>query len=54
MTVAKKILLIDDDDLREALADQLMMMEEFHVYEAEDGHRDRAHAYRLAGSLRGP
>ena len=28
MTVAKKILLIDDDaDLREALADQLMMME---------------------------
>jgi len=40
MTVAKKILLIDDDeDLREALADQLMMMEEFDVYEAEDGHR---------------
>jgi len=40
MTMAKKILLIDDDDdLREALADQLMMMEEFDVYEAEDGHR---------------
>jgi DNA-binding response OmpR family regulator len=40
MAVAKKILLIDDDsDLREALADQLMMMEEFDVYEAEDGHR---------------
>ncbi len=40
MTVAKKILLIDDDvDLREALSDQLMMMEEFDVYEAEDGHR---------------
>ena len=39
MTMAKKILLIDDDeDLREALADQLMMMEEFDVYEAEDGH----------------
>jgi DNA-binding response OmpR family regulator len=40
MTVAKKVLLIDDDaDLREALADQLMMMEEFDVYEAEDGNR---------------
>ena len=40
MTVAKKVLLIDDDaDLREALADQLMMMEEFDVYEAEDGTR---------------
>jgi len=39
MTVAKKILLVDDDaDLREALADQLMMMDEFDVYEAEDGH----------------
>jgi len=47
MTVAKKILLVDDDaDLREALADQLMMMDEFDVYEAEDGHRgaERARA----------
>ncbi|HSF95355.1 MAG TPA: response regulator transcription factor [Thermohalobaculum sp.] len=45
MSVAKKILLVDDDaDLREALADQLMMMDEFDVYEADDGHRgiDRA------------
>ena len=40
MAVARKILLVDDDpDLRDALADQLMMMEEFDVYEAEDGHR---------------
>jgi len=40
MSVSKKILLVDDDaDLREALADQLMMMDEFDVYEAEDGHR---------------
>ena len=40
MSVAKKILLVDDDaDLREALADQLMMMDEFDVYEADDGHR---------------
>jgi DNA-binding response OmpR family regulator len=40
MAVAKKILLVDDDaDLREALADQLMMMEEFDVYEADTGHR---------------
>jgi len=38
MAVAKKILLIDDDaDLREALAEQLMMMEEFDVFEAETG-----------------
>ena len=38
MTVARKILLVDDDaDLREALADQLMMIDEFDVYEAEDG-----------------
>jgi len=40
MSVAKKILLVDDDaDLREALADQLMMMDEFDVYEADDGAR---------------
>ncbi len=38
MAVARKILLVDDDaDLREALADQLMMIDEFDVYEAEDG-----------------
>jgi len=38
MTVAKKILLVDDDDdLREALADQLMLTEEFDVFEAETG-----------------
>lgn len=45
MAVARKILLVDDDaDLREALADQLMMIDEFDVYEAEDGHQaiDRA------------
>jgi len=34
----KKILLVDDDaDLREALAEQLMLVEEFDVFEAEDG-----------------
>jgi DNA-binding response OmpR family regulator len=47
MTLAKKILLVDDDsDLREALADQLMMMDEFDVFEAEDGHNgvERARA----------
>jgi len=39
MAVANKILLVDDDaDLREALAEQLMMMEEFDVFEAETGH----------------
>jgi len=38
MSAAKKILLVDDDqDLREALAEQLMLMEEFDVFEAEDG-----------------
>jgi len=38
MAVAKKILLVDDDaDLREALADQLMMTEDFDVFEAETG-----------------
>ncbi len=40
MAAARKILLVDDDaDLREALAEQLMMMEDFDVYEAEDGHQ---------------
>lgn len=38
MSVAKKILLVDDDnDLREALAEQLMMIEDFDVFEAENG-----------------
>src|SRR6056297_3373354 len=38
MAVAKKILLVDDDaDLREALAEQLMMTEDFDVFEAETG-----------------
>ncbi len=38
MAVAKKILLVDDDlDLREALAEQLMMIEDFDVFEAETG-----------------
>lgn len=38
MAVVKKILLVDDDpDLREALADQLVMTEEFDVFEAGDG-----------------
>ncbi len=36
----KKILMVDDDeDLREALADQLVLTEEFDVFEAEDGAR---------------
>lgn len=38
MTALKKILLIDDDeDLREALADQLVITEEFDVFEADSG-----------------
>ncbi len=38
MTALKKILLVDDDaDLREALADQLILTEEFDVFEAESG-----------------
>ncbi|GMG80888.1 response regulator transcription factor [Paralimibaculum aggregatum] len=38
MPVTRKILLVDDDaDLREALAEQLMLMEEFDVFEAETG-----------------
>ena len=38
MSVAKRILLVDDDgDLREALAEQLMMIEDFDVFEAETG-----------------
>lgn len=38
MSVAKKILLVDDDnDLREALAEQLVMIDDFDVYESETG-----------------
>ena len=38
MAAVKKILLVDDDpDLREALADQLVLTEEFDVFEAGDG-----------------
>lgn len=38
MSIVKKILLVDDDpDLREALADQLVLTEEFDVFEASDG-----------------
>ncbi len=38
MANIKKILMVDDEqDLREALADQLVLTEEFDVFEAEDG-----------------
>ena len=38
MSTLKKILMVDDDaDLREALADQLVMTEEFDVFEAGSG-----------------
>ena len=38
MSQLKKILLVDDDeDLREALSEQLIMTEEFDVFEAENG-----------------
>ena len=38
MAAVKKILMVDDDpDLREALADQLVQTEEFDVFEAGDG-----------------
>ena len=38
MSNLKKILMVDDDDdLREALADQLVLTEEFDVFEAADG-----------------
>jgi DNA-binding response OmpR family regulator len=38
MSNIKKILMVDDDaDLREALADQLVLTEDFDVFEAEDG-----------------
>jgi len=39
MSNLKKILLVDDDDdLREALSEQLVMTEDFDVFEAADGH----------------
>jgi DNA-binding response OmpR family regulator len=38
MSTVKKILMVDDDpDLREALADQLVLTEEFDVFEAANG-----------------
>jgi len=38
MANLKKILMVDDDlDLREALADQLVLTEEFDVFEASTG-----------------
>ena len=38
MAQLKKILLVDDDeDLREALSEQLIMTEDFDVFEAENG-----------------
>jgi DNA-binding response OmpR family regulator len=38
MSNVKKILMVDDDaDLREALTDQLVLTEDFDVFEAEDG-----------------
>ena len=38
MATLKKILLVDDDeDLREALSEQLVMTEDFDVFEADDG-----------------
>lgn len=38
MAISKKILLVDDDsELRDALAEQLMGVEDFDVYEAETG-----------------
>ena len=39
MAQLKKILLVDDDDdLRDALSEQLIMTEDFDVFEAENGH----------------
>ena len=45
MATLKKILMVDDDpDLREALADQLVATEEFDVFEAADGGEGLARA----------
>jgi DNA-binding response OmpR family regulator len=45
MAAVKKILLVDDDpDLREALADQLVLTEEFDVFEAGNGDEGLARA----------
>ena len=45
MSALKKILMVDDDaDLREALADQLVAPEEFDVFEAGDGEAGLARA----------
>ena len=45
MGIVKKILMVDDDpDLREALADQLVATEEFDVFEAGDGEGGLARA----------
>ncbi|HUF55935.1 MAG TPA: response regulator transcription factor [Thermohalobaculum sp.] len=52
MAVAKKILIVDDDDdLREALAEQLMVVEEFDVFEAETGQRGLERAKTEAHDL---
>ena len=52
MAVAKKILIVDDDDdLREALAEQLMVVEEFDVFEAESGQRGLERARTEAHDL---
>ena len=41
MSTLKKILLVDDDeDLREALADQLLLTEEFDVFERPFGRNE--------------
>ena len=52
MAQLKKILLVDDDeDLREALSEQLVMTEDFDVFEAGDGaeamEKARAQLYDL-------
>ncbi|MBI6629662.1 response regulator transcription factor [Pontibaca salina] len=50
MSQLKKILLVDDDDdLRDALSEQLIVTEEFNVVEAGDGHAalERAHESRF-------